>query len=118
MKHFLRFFVYLAILAMLSACNFTEEADEKFGDQSFKTAISLIELHKVRTGSYPEKLQDLKFTGDWDPISINAVQYQRLADGYELNLKRGWISMPKQLSYPSEFWQGLGLKQSNIKPAK
>ena len=30
-----------------------EQANQKFGDQHFKTAISLIELHKIREGEYP-----------------------------------------------------------------
>jgi hypothetical protein len=40
----------------------TGGVDAQFGDQHFKTAISLIELHKIRTGGYPESLKDLKFT--------------------------------------------------------
>ena len=90
-------------------------ADAKFGDQSFKTVIALIELHKVRFGTYPERLKDLQFTGDWDPIALNSVEYRRLDLGYELNLTRGWVSKPTTLSYPSDFWRGIGLVKSNLK---
>ena len=97
----------------LAACDFQKEADAKFGDQHFKTAISLIELHKLRFGSYPETLKNLQFTGDWDGIALSGVEYRRLDKGYELNLVRGWVGKPS-VSYPPEFWQGLGLVQSNV----
>ena len=70
------------VLVALGGCDFQKQADAKFGDQHFKTAISLVELHKVRTGSYPQKLSDLKFTGDWDSIALNSVEYRQLATGY------------------------------------
>jgi len=106
-------FLLVAVL-LLSACDFQKDADAKFGDQHFKTAISLIELHKTRFGSYPETLKDLKFTGDWDGIALSGVEYRRLDTGYELNLVRGWIGKPN-VSYPPEFWKGLGLVNSNVK---
>jgi hypothetical protein len=37
--------------------------DNMFGDQHLKTAVALIELHKVRYGKYPDSLRDLRFTG-------------------------------------------------------
>jgi hypothetical protein len=90
-------------------------ADAKFGDQNFKTAIALIELHKVRFGAYPERLADLQFTGDWDVLAVSSIEYKRLDLGYELNLTRGWVSKPTTLSYPAAFWQGIGLVKSNLK---
>ena len=105
-----------AVLAVLiCACDFQKQADAQFGDQHFKTAISLIELHKVRTGAYPLTLADLKFTGDWDQIALSSVEYKRLESGYELNLVRGWVAQP-DLTYPDEFWNGLGLQKSNQLP--
>lgn len=98
---------------LLSGCQFQRQADAKFGDQHFKTAVALIELYRVRHGSYPETLADLDFTGDWDPIAITAVTYRRLDDGYELDLARGWVGKPT-LAYPEAFWHGLGLRQSNV----
>lgn len=108
-----RWLFVLCALALVTACAFKQEADAKFGDQHFKTTIALIELHKLRYGSYPEKLQDLTFTGDWDAIALNSVSYQRIGDGYELDVVRGWVGAPA-LSYPPAFWKGLGLVASNV----
>lgn len=102
------------LLVALAGCDFQKAADARFGDQHFKTVVALVELHKVRTGSYPETLKDLQFTGDWDPIALSSVEYKKLASGYELNVTRGWVGKP-ELSYPNEFWQGLGLVKSNLK---
>ena len=109
-------FLFPAILALLllNACAFQRDADDKFGDQNFKTAIALIELHKVRFGAYPDSLQELKFVGEWDKIPLSSVQYRKVADGYELDVTRGWVATPEGLSYPPEFWRGLGLVKSNM----
>jgi hypothetical protein len=99
----------------LSGCNFQKEADQKFGDQHFKTAIALIELHKVRFGEYPNSLSDLKYVGEWDQIALGGVRYKRAGTGYELDVVRGWVGKP-ELRYPEDFWKGLGLVRSNMKP--
>ena len=105
--------ILVAALLCLSGCNFQKQADAKFGDQSFKTAIALIELHKVRNGAYPEALSDIRYAGDWDAIGTNNVEYKRIGDGYELNITGGWIGKPN-LSYPAEFWHGLGIVSTNV----
>jgi hypothetical protein len=105
----------IVVLTALASCDFQAQADAKFGDQNFKTAIALVELHKVRNGVYPEQLKDLRFVGDWDGIALSAVRYQRVEGGYQLDVVRGWIGQPT-LSYPPEFWKGLGLVRSNMKP--
>ncbi len=92
-----------------------EEANQKFGDQHFKTAINLIELHKVREGEYPLSLDSLKYLGDWDQMVFSSVEYKKLKNGYELNLVNGWNGKPKKLVYPKEFWKGLGIVKSNMK---
>ena len=92
-----------------------EQANQKFGDQHFKTAISLIELHKIREGEYPSTLDSLKYIGEWDNIIFSSVQYKRLDTKYELNLTNGWIGIPEELKYPDDFWNGLGLVKSNLK---
>jgi hypothetical protein len=102
------------VLISLSCGEFRREADAQFGDQNFKSAIALIELHKVRFGSYPDNLADLKFTGLWDQNWISAVTYRKLEEGYELNLVRGWVGMPG-LEYPADFWRGLGVRKTNIR---
>jgi len=104
------------LLATTAACDLQKMADDKFGDQHFKTVIALVELHKLRNGSYPEQLKDLQFTGDWDAIALQSVSYKKVGDGYSLDVVRGWVGKPT-LSYPPAFWKGLGLVESNMKPA-
>jgi hypothetical protein len=114
-KAIVRLACILAVATTLGGCGrFKDEANAKFGDQHFKTAVALIELHRVRVGSYPMSLKELRYTGEWDAIALSAVEYERLADGYRLDVVRGWVGAP-ELSYPPDFWQGLGLKQSNVK---
>ena len=111
-------FVALSTLLLLAQCNsggITEGPDRQFGDQHFKTAIALIELHKIRFGEYPKSLDSLKFTGDWDGIAFSSVKYEKLDSGYALDLTRGSVGKPKTLSYPDQFWKGLGLVRSNLK---
>ena len=107
--------VVLATTFALSACAVQKEFDQKFGDQHFKTSIALIEIHKVRFGEYPNSLSELKFTGEWDQIALASVRYKRVANGYELDVVKGWVGKP-ELSYPPEFWRNLGVVRSNMKP--
>lgn len=84
-------------------------------DQNFKKAIALIELHKLRFGSYPESLNDpsfQEFMGDWDKFIYSAVTYSKLGNGYELNLNN---QDALQLEYSPAFWNGLGLVRTNVK---
>jgi hypothetical protein len=99
---------------LLSGCGqFAGVADAKFGDQHFKTAVSLIELYHLRHGTYPASLDQLDFVGDWDQIALSAVKYEKLTDGYSLDLVRGWVGKP-DVSYPPEFWKGLGIRRTNV----
>jgi hypothetical protein len=91
-----------------------EEAVKKIGDQNFKTAIALIELHRVRYDAYPESLDDLRFMGVLDSLALEAVEYRKLAEGYELNVAKGWQARVPP-AYPEEFWQGLGIAKSNMR---
>lgn len=100
-------------LLLVSGCNFQKQADQQFGDQHFKTAIALIELHKIRYGEYPENLSKLKFVGDWDQLALRSVSYSKLKNGYTLQVSRGWVGKPN-LKYPAEFWQGLGIKNTDL----
>jgi hypothetical protein len=115
-KSIARQLAFTALLGLLLAgCGkFADAADAKFGDQHFKTAISLIELYRVRHGEYPPSLDKLDFIGDWDLGALSAVRYDRLSEGYSLDLVRGWIGKP-DVSYPPEFWNGLGLRQTNVR---
>ena len=109
----------LIVILVFSSCTFrppsfscTQPIDNKFGDQHFKTAIALIELHKIRFGEYPKKLQDLKFLGEWDEIALSSVEYEKVDNGYTLEVIRGWMGKP-DITYPPEFWQGLGITRKN-----
>jgi hypothetical protein len=91
--------------------------DNLFGDQHMKTAVALIELHKLRYGSYPASLDDLKFTGQWDQIALTNVSYYPNADhtAYYIAVRRGWVGKPN-LEMPKEFWQGTGY-DPRLRPA-
>jgi len=93
----------------LAASGITKGPDNMFGDQHLKTAVALIELHKVRYGKYPDSLQDLKFTGQWDQIALQSVSYHPNADrsAYYIQVERGWVGKPT-LEMPDEFWKGTG----------
>ncbi|KPH92150.1 hypothetical protein AMS57_01060 [Pseudoalteromonas undina] len=105
----------LLFILSISGCNFeVPGADEKFGTQNFVSAISLIELHKIRNGVYPKSLDDLEFLGDWDGIWLSAVKYEKTDNGYNLYLERGWASKPS-LEFPIKFKSGLGIQKTNIK---
>jgi hypothetical protein len=82
-------------------------------DQRFKTAIALIELHRLRFGTYPDSLDDLQFLGSRDRSALTNLRYERLPDGYALDVlaDRG---ARIALSYPSDFWRGLGLRRTNV----
>ncbi|MHA6204699.1 hypothetical protein ACXU4B_09770 [Dyella soli] len=104
----------LAVALLLgSGCALKREADAQFGDQNFKTAVALVELYKARHGYYPESLSGLTFIGKWDVLALNSVEYKRVDNGYELDIVRGWVGQP-ELSYPPDFWRGLGLVSSNV----
>lgn len=118
MKKTIELISILLIILTMSSCfpdDFKERANQQFGDQHFKTAISLIELHKIREGEYPVTLDSLKYIGDWDKIIFSSVKYTRLNKGYELDLTNGWMGKPEELKYPEDFWKGLGLVKSNLK---
>ena len=86
--------------------------DRQFGDQHLKTAVALIELHKVRHGEYPETLDDLRYTGDWDAIALQSVGYTPNADhsAYSVDVVRGWAGRPA-LEVPPGFWRGTGYRK-------
>ncbi len=114
----IKLILILPMILTISSCfpdGFQEQANKQFGDQHFKTAISLIELHKLREGEYPLILDSLKYIGDWDRIIFSSVNYKKLNEGYELNLTNGWMGKPKDLIYPNDFWNGLGIVKSNLK---
>ena len=100
-----------------------KKAQTMMADQEFKRAIAAVELHKLRYGSYPESLRNLKFLSPFDSAMFNTVSYVKLDSGYELNLVESFKTMASEedqtqeinLTYPEEFWQGLGCVKSNVK---
>ncbi len=106
---------FLAIY-FFSTSGATKGFDNMFGDQHLKTAVALIELHKVRYGRYPGSFRDLKFIGQWDQLALQSTAYYPNADRtrYYLEVKRGWIGKP-DLQMPEEFWQGTGYDPSLAK---
>jgi hypothetical protein len=100
--------VFFAIRSVV-ASGITKGPDAMFGDQHLKTAVALIELHKVRKGRYLEDLSKLQFTGQWDMIALQSVRYVVAEDGssYFVEVQRGWIGKP-ELIMPAEFWRGTG----------
>lgn len=106
---------FLAVRSIIRS-GITRGPDNLFGDQHLKTAVALIELHKVRFGKYPGSLSDLKFIGAWDPIALQNVRYYPNADrtAYYIEVERGWIGKP-DMEMPDGFWQGTGYTMS-LKP--
>jgi predicted membrane protein len=89
--------------------------DQNHADQNFKRGIYLIEIHKLRFGSYPNTLNDPNFTafmGEWDKFIYQSVTYSKHENGYELNLNS---QENAQLEYPELFWSGLGIIRTNVK---
>jgi len=110
----MKYVISIFLVCFLAGCDFEVPlADEKFGTQNFVSAVSIIELHRLRNGEYPEKLGNLEFLGDWDGIWISAVRYEKNGDGYDLYVERGWAGKPN-LEFPSRFKLGLGIKNTNV----
>lgn len=98
--------------------DFVHANDNLFGDQNLKTVVALVELHKVRNGRYPANLRDLRFTGQWDQLALQSVQYVCNADGtaYYVEVSRGWIGKPT-FTMPEDFWHGTGYSAA-LRPEK
>ncbi len=96
-------------------------AQQIMADMEFKKAISLIELHKLRSGQYPDSLQQIQFLSAMDSSMFTYVNYKRLDTAYELNCHMEFPSFDDKgtvrikLHYPAEFWKGLGCIKSNAR---
>jgi len=82
-------------------------------DERFKRAIALIELHRTRFGSYPRTLMDLQFLHPSDYTILAGMRYEPLPDGYALDVVLP-PSTKLDLSYPADFWLGLGLRRTSV----
>ncbi len=117
--------VIAIILALTSSC-FPENMGKEMGnalgkmqqmlaDQNFKRAISHIELYKIRHGKYPPSIDSLEFINPMDSSFLRSVEYIPMDSVYGLNLTHYSSRMKTDLSYPDEFWEGLGCSESNMK---
>jgi hypothetical protein len=89
-------------------------------DEQFKKALGLIELQKLRTGRYPESLEDIDYLSQMDSLSFTFVKYTLLDSTYRLDLNfmpgmRGAANNTVGLHYPEGFWKGTGCRQSNTR---
>jgi hypothetical protein len=97
------------------------QGTKMLADQEFKKAIGQIELHKLRNGSYPSSLSELRFLTAMDSSIFNYADYRKIDSVYELNLKMELPSLDGkkketvEIHYPAEFWKGLGCVKSNVK---
>lgn len=100
-----------AAVYSIARAGFHKPLDNVFGDQHLKTTVALVELHRIRFGSYPASLSELRFTGEWDAIALTSVSYCAAADrqSYYVTVVRGWVAKPS-LTMPPEFWQGTGYR--------
>lgn len=87
----------------------TRGPDAFFGEQHLKTAVALIELHRVRHGRCPESLGDLEFIGPMDDLALESVEYLPNAGRTEhwVEVRRGFLGKP-DIEMPAEFWRGTG----------
>lgn len=109
------FAIFFSVKSLIDS-GITKGPDAMFGDQHLKTVVALVELHKVRYGAYPESLNQLKFTGQWDQLALQSVYYVSSPDHshYFVEVRRGWVAKPK-LDVPAEFWHGTGYSEQ-LKP--
>lgn len=117
-----RIIVLIVCSTLFTACGMREkvekvqsEAFQIMADQNFKTSIAAIELYKLRYGAYPISLDSITYTSAFDDNAFTSVKYERLDTGYRLDLADGFMGKQKsEIAYPAEFWQGTGVKQSNL----
>ena len=122
--------IYLAMAFVLSSCfpgDLKEKMNEQMNkmqvdlaDQTFRRMLGEIEMHKLRNTKYPASLSELQFMNSFDSINFHAVEHHLLDSGYELNLhmkaaRLNGTQTEVMLSYPKEFWRGLGCSTSNLK---
>ena len=92
----------------------TRHEDPDAVDQRFKTAIALVELHRLRFGKYPDSLDDLQFLGASDRRTLaKGLRYEKLPDGYGLDIVSGKDQKPR-VTYLPDFWRGLGIRRTNV----
>lgn len=88
---------------------FFHRANRMFAEQDLKTAVALIELHRVRTGHYPKSLKDLRYLGPWDAGFLQNVRYVAAPDqkSYYVEVEPVFAGGPRP-QLPPGFWRGTG----------
>ena len=110
-----KFTITIALLCCLTAFDFEPSNESKKNEmQYFISAVSIIELHKLRNDTYPDSLKDLEFLSDSDDVWLSFVRYKKKLDGYNLYIKRS-DSGSHSIEIPVKFKKGLGIKNTNIK---
>jgi hypothetical protein len=102
--------VFILFFRSVFTNQFAQSMNGRFGDHYFKTVLSLVELHRIRTGSYPEDLNQLEYPSDWDGLAIQSVEYftNDKRNAYCIRVLDGWSGPPADLAYPPEFFKGTG----------
>jgi hypothetical protein len=89
-------------------------------------AVGQVELHKLRTGAYPETLDDLRFLAEgeggrvlgqsaasWKNPSLAIVEYARSEDGLSYSVRiRQPVAGTAPVLLPEEYWLGTGYRAS------
>jgi hypothetical protein len=118
-------FVLLGILGSIGAIVFSiplglylkltrKSSQHESFEEVLHRAISLIEMHKIRFGDYPENISMpgvIQYLVADDLKVIQSISYQKIESGYELNV--GTEDSVKIL-LPNGFWQGLGITKTNV----
>jgi hypothetical protein len=118
-------FILLGILGSIGAMVFSiplglymkltrKPSQHELFEEVFHRAISLIEMHKIRFGDYPENLSKpgvIQYLVSDDLKVIQSISYQKLESGYELNVG---TEESVRIRLPNTFWQGLGIARTNV----
>ncbi len=106
--------IVLSIPISLYAKVFREKSNNELFEEIFHRAISMIELHQVRFGHYPENLSVpgiIQYLVADDFKIISTVLYRKVDSGYELNIG---TDETIKIKLPRDFWQGLGIIKTNV----
>lgn len=117
-------FLLVAIIAVVvilqtTRLDFFQDIDNEIAQQQLKGSAALIELHKLRTGTYPEKLSDLEFISSWDRFNLKRVQYTVSVkrNEYFITIEKGYFG-DLNFIFPHQFWKGTGFDDFLLTRAK
>jgi hypothetical protein len=105
--------IMLSLILFLSGCDIFSEQETQFARNHFHSAVAHIELHKIRNGTYPTDLGEIEFLNELDGLWLNSVDYKKVGDGYNLYIAKG-VLQKTNFTLPDSFFNGLGLKDTNV----